>query len=242
MKAIVLIAGVGKRLRTATDDPKCLLKVGGIGLLERYLRWLKNLEVRQTTLAVGYRKDSIINFVRGLNTGMDINFAENPEYTKGSILSLGAAEKALDGDVILMDGDVLFDGRILTRLAQNRGNVIAIDTTHPSTGEEMMVGVDDGRCREMARALSRSYPVQGEAVGFYRFDTAGCLALKTVMTEALVAGRTGIGYEELFTTFFERTPVAPLVIDGLSWTEIDFEEDLRLADRIAAELPAPPPF
>jgi choline kinase len=237
MKAIILIAGVGKRLRGTTDNPKCLLKVNGIPLLERYLRSLASLDVKDIALVVGYKKEKIIEFVKNLDLPVKVLFMENPDFTRGSILSLNRARDLLKGDIVLMDGDVFFDREILGKLIQGKaGNFIAIDTTSKSTGEEVMAGVRNGRILEMSRDLSTTYDMMGEVVGFYRFDDRACTELKVVMEEQLKLGKRDVGYEDIFSFLFQRLEVKPVVIDGLKWTEIDFESDLRLAETLAKEI------
>ena len=60
MKAIILAAGVGKRLWPVTQHkPKCLIEIGGQTLLSRYLESLAAVRIRQATIVVGYKQDMI---------------------------------------------------------------------------------------------------------------------------------------------------------------------------------------
>ena len=169
MKAIILAAGIGKRLRDTTEEPKCLLKINGLTLLERYLGALGKAGILNIVIVVGYRKERIIEFVANLNFPGDIQFFENPDFHKGSILSLYRAVGELSGDVLLMDGDVYFDPDILAGLVNSeQANLVAVDTTSSSTGEEMMVGIKNGQILDIKRKLVGNFDTSGEAVGFYR--------------------------------------------------------------------------
>lgn len=233
MRAIILIAGVGKRLRNITENPKCLLEINGVTLLERYLKALASLGVLDVAMVVGYKKEKITEFVKGLNFRGDMKFIENPDFTRGSILALYQASSQLDGDVILMDGDVYFEVRILERLVRcSEENSLALDTTSFSSGEEMMIGIRDGRVLDMKRNLTGNYDTVGEAVGFYRFNQQACVELKAILEEQFNLGRHDLGYEDILPSLFQRIHVEPVIIDGLKWVEIDFKEDILRAERL----------
>jgi choline kinase len=233
MKTIILAAGVGKRLRSVIDNPKCLLKINGTSLLERYLKALATVNILDVVLVVGYKKEKIIKFADGLNFQGNIKFIKNPDFTKGSILSLYMARDELDGGILLMDGDVYFEPEILKRLINaNQENLIAVDTTSSSSGEEMMVGVKDGRIIDMKRDLMGNYDMVGEAVGFYKFDKQACRELKQILEEQVKSGKHNLGYEDILPLLFQRVYFKPIIVDGLKWMEIDFEEDVIRAENM----------
>jgi len=234
VKAIILAAGVGKRLRSVTENPKCLLKISGVTLLERYLSALERMNVLDVTLVVGYEREKIIEFAKGLNFQGKIQFIENLDFTKGSILSLYQAMSELGGDSLLMDGDVYFEPEVLERLMNpDRGNLVAIDTTSNSYGEEMTVGIKDGRILEMKRNLVGNYDIVGEAIGFYKFDGQACEELREILEGQVRLGEYDLGYEDVLPLLFQRIHFGPIIVDGLRWVEIDFEEDICRAENLA---------
>ena len=233
MKAIILAAGIGKRLKGTTDEPKCLLKISGLTLLERYLGALEKMRILDVVIVVGYRKEKIIDFVTTLNFAGDIKFIENPDFQKGSILSLNRAVGELEGDVLLMDGDVYFEPEILARLVNEEGvNLVAVDTTSKSTGEEMMVGINAGRILDIKWELAGSFDSSGEAVGFYRLGEQASDTLRKILTEHVAAGEHNLGYEDILPFLFQSLNFNPVIIDGLRWVEIDFDEDISRAESL----------
>ncbi|UCH43077.1 MAG: phosphocholine cytidylyltransferase family protein [Dehalococcoidales bacterium] len=233
MKAIILAAGIGKRLRGATGEPKCLLKISGLTLLERYLSALEKAGILDVVIVVGYRQEMIVDFVGKLNFPGGIKFIENPDFQKGSILSLNRAVGELEGDVLLMDGDVYFETEILARLVnEERADLVAVDTTSKSTGEEMMVGINAGRILDIKRELAGNFDTSGEAVGFYRLGAKASTMLREILTEHVEAGEHNLGYEDILPFLFQSLHFRPLTIDGLRWVEIDFEEDIARAESI----------
>ncbi len=235
-KAIILIAGVGKRLSSAQGDPKCLTKINSVALLERYLRALEKINIRDVVLVVGYNKERIITFARGVDFKGSIKFIENPDFTQGSILSLHKASKELDKDALLMDGDVYFEDALLEKFIKiDKENIIVIDTTSSSSGEEMMVGVKNGRVLDMQRHLTADYDCVGEAVGFYKFNRQACQELKKIMAAQIKLKKYELGYENILPILFQKVYFEPVIIDGLKWVEIDFKEDVLRAEKLAKE-------
>ena len=116
MKAIVFLAGVGNRLRSLTDTPKCLIKINNTSLIINYLEILNNLGLKQVTLVVGYQKEKIIHEVGDSYKNLEIKYIENKDYEKGSILTLLSAKDEFDDEVITLDGDIIFDKKILQNL------------------------------------------------------------------------------------------------------------------------------
>ncbi len=100
MQAIILAAGQGNRLAEFNPDarPKCLLEFGGKSLLARQLDSLFRFGIRQSTLVVGYEAEQIIEHVGTLSSRPEVAFVYNPAYTAGSVLSLLAAQDALNSD------------------------------------------------------------------------------------------------------------------------------------------------
>jgi choline kinase len=120
MKAIILAAGVGKRLWEVTQHrPKCLIEIGGRSLLHRYLESLAAIGVRRADIVVGYKQEMIREAVAADSCGVGVTFLVNEEFHRGSISSLWIARSALDDDTIVMDADVLFHRDILRRLVSS---------------------------------------------------------------------------------------------------------------------------
>ena len=189
--------------------------------------------ISDVVLVVGYKKEKITGFVKGLSFQGNIKCIENPDFTKGSILSLYRAKDELNGDVLLMDGDVYFSPEVLNRITQaNQENLVAIDTTSNSSGEEMVVGIKGDRVIDMKRKLCGDYDVVGEAAGFYRFNEQACEELGVILSEQIKSGRYGLGYEDILPFLFQRFHFKPVIIDGLDWVEIDFEEDVLQAENL----------
>ena len=233
MKAIILAAGVGKRLWPVTQHkPKCLIEIGGQTLLSRYLESLASVKIRQATIVVGYKQEMIRAAVGSHCHGVDLSYLVNEEFHRGSISSLWIARTALSDDVVIMDADVLFHREILRRLvASPYENCLLMDDTVKQTGEECMVVVQGDRVVALSKKMPERYDIAGEGVGFLRVRRAdiaqGIGSLKGYIDQ----DRWDMEYEDGLLQYFQDVKVGHEKIGGLPWTEIDFPEDVTKAER-----------
>ncbi len=104
MRAIILAAGRGIRLKQTADDqvPKCLLRFGGMTLLERHLRLLKAAGVDQVVLALGWRHELVEAELDRLEWLPRPEIVLNPRYELGSVLTVHTYRGGADtrGDVL----------------------------------------------------------------------------------------------------------------------------------------------
>ncbi len=231
MRAIVLVAGVGWRLKPHTEaTPKCLLEIGGKTLLRRYLDTLQALGVQEVVLVVGYLKERIRAEVADVPDGLTLRFVENPHYTRGNILSLWYARQEFDDDILIMDGDVLFPQELLARLlAFPEANAIAVDERFRDSGEEQKVLCEDGWVVEVTKRVAGDPRIRGEEVGFLRLSAEAAEVLKSILEEFIDSGKDTLEYEETFRELAVEVPIAVVEVGDLPWVEIDFEEDLARA-------------
>ncbi|MEE9515217.1 MAG: NTP transferase domain-containing protein, partial [Candidatus Brocadiales bacterium] len=106
MRAIILAAGVGKRLKPLTDErPKCLIKIGGKTLLARHLEALEGLGIRDVTFVLGHLKEMILEEIEALSgdRGFRFHYLTNEGYKNGSITSLWTARDKLAEETLVMD-------------------------------------------------------------------------------------------------------------------------------------------
>lgn len=233
MKAIILAAGVGKRLWSFTQHrPKCLIEVGGKTLLARYLEALISVGIGQAVLVVGYKQDMIRDALRIDAHGMDIRCVVNEDYHRGSISSLWEVRGELTDDVLIMDADVLFHREILTRLAKSsHPNALCVDETVSQQNEECMAVIRGGRVVSLSKHVPEEYDFAGEGVGFLKVHKGDLGSLIESVKSHVGKGSWDMEYEDALADFFTQVKVGYEKIGGLPWIEIDFPEDLARAER-----------
>jgi choline kinase len=242
MKAILLAAGIGKRLLPYTEArPKCLIEIGGRSLLARHLDTLSTFdEIDGIVIVVGYRHDQIRDAVTEWKsddtTGLEVTFATNERYAQGSILSLYASRDTLSAhDSVIMDADVLYHRDVMKRLVESPSeHCFLIDDQAEESGEEMMVCIRDGRAMHIARSHHPStqtgWDAKGEGVGFFKLAHKDSGDLLSVIEELLGQGLEKSDYEDALAGFMKKHPCGYVGIGDLPWTEIDFSEDIVAAE------------
>ena len=233
MKAIILAAGVGKRLWPVTQHrPKCLIEFGGRSLIHRYLDVLSGLRVRSAVLVVGYKQEMIRAAVGSEYAGIPVSYLVNEQFHRGSISSLWIARAAFDDDLIIMDADVLFHREILRRLVESRfPNCLLMDETVKQQGEECMVVVEGKRVIALTKHMPLHYDYAGEGVGFLKVRHADTGHMVASLKAHVDRDVWTMEYEDALRDFFQHVPVGHEKIGGLPWTEIDFPEDIARAER-----------
>ena len=250
MRALVLAAGIGKRLAPLTEErPKGLLELGGKSLLARLLDGLQSAGVRETALVVGYRQAQIRTHLGDSHRGMPVRYLENDAYTKGPLLSLwtGRGEFERD-DVVLADGDVLFAPSLLERVVHSaEANVFLGEPDFLDTGEEQNLYLEpasppepeaDRRGERRVVALRRGvmgppaapYEARAEWVGFVKVGRAAGVELAGTLDAFVREGRIEGDYETALDSLLSRHRFMACPTGGLPWIEIDFPQDLQAAE------------
>ena len=233
MNAIILAAGVARRLAPLTDTThKALLPVGGRPVLDRMLSALAAVGIRETVLVVGHCADQVRRLAGARRGAMAIRYVENPAYSKGSVLSLHAARAHLAEPAIVMDADVLFPREFLRRLlAVPAPSALLIDRGFADTGEEVKLYTRGDRVIGLGKKLvPDAWETVGEGIGFFKCGAEAGPEFVRAMDEVIASGDGLNEYEDALHILLQRVHAGWVDVTGLPWTEIDFAEDLRRAE------------
>ncbi len=247
MRAIILAAGRGLRLQQADERqfPKCLLQFGGMSLLERHLRMLRNAGVEDIVLALGFRHDRVEAELDRLHWQPRPEIIVNTRFDLGSVLTVHTVAEALTrgGDVLLMDADVLYDERIAGALVAGAGpvNRVLIDRDFEAGDEPVKLCLSAGVPVELRKQLAPDlqYDTIGESVGFFRFDETGARRLAALVAGYIERDCAHMPHEEAVRDLLrERSQVFDVAdVTGAPWIEIDFPVDvLRAAHEVLPQL------
>ena len=130
MQAIILAAGMGRRLGEYTkDNTKCMVPVNGVRLIDRLLGQLAKQDLKRVVIVVGYQGQALRNYIEETYlqpqtsdiSHLNIEFAENPFYDKtNNIYSLALVkDKLQEDDTLLIESDLIFSDRIIPMIADN---------------------------------------------------------------------------------------------------------------------------
>ncbi|WP_216839142.1 NTP transferase domain-containing protein [Caulobacter sp. S45] len=236
---MILAAGVGRRLGDSHAGPKVLLEFDGVSLLERHLSNLTACGVRRVAMTVGFEAETIQRAVAKLHPRIELSFLTNPRFRNGSLVSLQVQGELLraGGDILLMDGDVLCDARMIARLGQGAAENTLLVDRHLEPGDEPVKlcfrkGAD-GRDRivDFRKQPEHAHDWHGESVGFFRFSAQTAAELADRCDHYVDTGRLDVEYEEAIRDLMLAEPnrFGAVDVSDLPWTEIDFEEDVARA-------------
>jgi choline kinase len=227
--AILLAAGVGRRLGGIHEGPKVLLEFGGHSLIERHLDALTRNGVTEIAVTVGYGAETLRQILAGRADTVD-----NPAYREGSIVSLWVQRARLRSGrpVLLMDGDVLYDSRMIESLLAADGEAVLLVDRELEPGDEpVKVCFRDGLMVDFGKRPEHAHNWHGESVGFFKFSPAMATALADACEAYISAGRIDVEYEEAIRDLMLAQPrrFAYVDVTDLPWTEIDFPSDVEKA-------------
>jgi choline kinase len=241
MRAIILAAGRGMRLQQSDGEqlPKCLMRFGGASLLERHLRLLRAAGVEEIVLALGFRREMVEAELDRLEWSPRPAVVINPQFELGSVLTVHTVADAMTrgGDILLMDADVLYDGRIAGALVAGARpvNRILIDRDFEAGDEPVKVCVKDGVPIELRKRLAPDlqFDTIGESVGFFRFDEQAARRLASLVADYVARDGGTMPHEEAVRDLIlERSQAIEISdVTGAPWIEIDFPIDVTRAEQ-----------
>ncbi len=188
MKAVVLAAGEGKRLRPFTvSRPKVMIPVGNRPILEYVVSALVENGIQDIVLVVGYRKETIMSyFADGKKFGARITYAVQ-EKQLGTAHALSVAKKYLDDDFLVVAGDNLIDSRAVSDLVGHDGGPSLLVTESEIPSKYGVVQVEGDR---VVRIDEKPEGRIGNIIstGIYRFNKE----LYRLVEDGVSAGKIGI--------------------------------------------------
>jgi choline kinase len=233
MKAIVLNAGYGSRLRPTTDElPKCLLPVDADHpVLEVQLRTLARCGIRHVTIMIGYGAEKIEHFLTTHPiASLTVQTSYNPFFaTTNTAVTCWLAIRDMTEDFVLVNGDTLFDAEILRQVlaAPEAPLVMAIDQKASYDTDDMKVTLTTGG---QLKAVGKSLPesqIDGESIGLMAFRADGGAAFRSALETAVREPETlRLWYHDVISRMASTLPVNTVLIKGLWWREIDTPQDL----------------
>ena len=129
MQAIILAAGMGKRLKELTqNNTKCMVKVNGVALIDRMLHQIDRKHLSRIVIVVGYEGQKLIDYIGTLDIQTPIVFIRNEIYDRtNNIYSLALAKDWLcQDDTLLFESDLIFEDAVLDMLVDDSRDTLAL--------------------------------------------------------------------------------------------------------------------
>ena len=242
MQAIILAAGMGKRLGELTKgNTKCMIEVGGETLISRLLRQLDRQHLSRIVMVIGYKAQELRDYLATLPTTTPIEFIENTIYDKtNNIYSLYMAKDYLCAeDTLLFESDIIMEDAVINKLVNNPYPNLALVDKFESWMDGTVVTLDSEN--RILRFIPNSQfryeeiPQYYKTVNIYKFSRDFSTNMYVPFLEAYC---TALGRNEYYEqvlrviTMLDNSGMRALPLSGEQWYEIDDIQDLDIAESI----------
>ncbi|MCR5591628.1 MAG: aminotransferase class I/II-fold pyridoxal phosphate-dependent enzyme, partial [Lachnospiraceae bacterium] len=243
MQAIILAAGMGKRLKALTkSNTKCMVKVNGVTLIERMLGQIAKHDVSKITIVSGYEKEKLKEFIASLDIATTIEYIDNDVYDRtNNIYSLYLAREIMkEDDTLLFESDLIFEDAILDELVSDpRANLTLVDRYESWMDGTCVKLHDDDSIAEFIPGRTFDFRQKDEyfkTVNIYKFSKEFS---RDYYVPFLEAYQSALGQNEYYEqvlrviTVLDKPVIkAKRIKSGQKWYEIDDAQDLDIAESI----------
>ena len=241
MKALILAAGYGKRLRPITDRiPKSMAEVAGTPLLVNALHNLTELGIRQIGIVVGHMADYIRSAIGNKFNGAEIAYYENPRYREtNNIYSLYKALDFFDDDSLMLECDIFYRADLLRELLTGGGVCsILVSPFNPETMDGSVIRAEGDKAMELVlgkwQGEGFDYTNAFKTVNIYKF-TRDFMSRQYAPLIRWYVENVGenIYYEKVLGSliYYRESDIRIVKVPEEMWCEIDNEDDLFRANR-----------
>ena len=245
MQAIILAAGMGKRLGEYTkNNTKCMVPVNGTPLIDRVLRQLAQHDITKVVIVVGYEGKKLMDYLGPERNGLKIEYVNNPVYDKtNNIYSLALAKHKLqDDDTLLIESDLIFDDGMLDLLLDNSYPNLALVAKYESWMDGTMVRIDDDN--NIVNFITKDAFRYSDTASYYKTVNIYKFSKefsRTKYVPFLEAYTKAVGNNEYYEnvlriiSFLNSHDLKALPITSEKWYEIDDKQDLDIAEALFAD-------
>ena len=238
IKAVILAAGEGKRLRPYTNDrPKCMVNINGKSLIDRQIQVLKDKSIKEIVIIGGYKIEKL--------EGKGDRIKKNSRYFETNMVwTLFSCEEELEGDIIISYGDIVYSQNVLETLLTSKSDIaVVIDknwesywrarSSDPLSDAETLKLSKNGNILEIGRRPKSYKEIQGQYIGLMKFTSKGIMHLKNIFHNAKSKGNLldKLVKDAYMTDLLQETIEAGIAVTSVpingEWIEIDTVEDLE---------------
>lgn len=247
MQAIILAAGMGKRLKELTQDrTKCMVQVNGVALIDRMLHQIESRHLSRIVIVVGYEGEKLMKYIDTLGIRTPIVYVQNPIYDKtNNIYSLALAKDYLcQDDTLLFESDLIFEDAVIDQLLDDPRETLALVDKYESwmDGTCVKLGPDDSIASFVPSKNFRFEEAHEyyKTVNIYKF---GRHFSRTHYVPFLEAYSKALGNNEYYEqvlrviTMLDDPEIRAKRLNGQLWYEIDDIQDLDIASSMFAQDP-----
>jgi len=218
VKAIIMAAGIGSRLRQLIGDkPKCLIEAEGVTLISRSVSLLEQRGICDIAVVTGYKSDLIRHELQGR-----VRYFHNPYFeVTNSIASLWLARDTLCNDVILMNADLYYEEEVLDLARSQTESVVMLSDCTRIEAADFRFGVRGNRILKTGNQLSDD-ETDCEYVGIVRIDGSFIGVFRDRLESMIQRGDFRNWWEGVLYSFIgDGIDIFHRDVEGAFWTEVD---------------------
>lgn len=242
MQALILAAGMGKRLKELTaDNAKCMVRVGDETLIGRALKILDRKRLNRIIVVLGYEGEKLREYIQQLGLKTKLEFIDNPVYaTTNNIYSFWLAKEFLQqDDTVLLESDLIFEEGVIDVLLQDKRTSLALVDKRESWMDGTCVTVDASD-RILKFVPGKELDLTGEeqyykTVNIYKFGRKFLLDVYIPFLEAYMSAMgQNVYYETVLGLIIQlkNCELEAKRLEGQVWYEIDDVQDLHIAESL----------
>jgi len=246
MQAIILAAGMGRRLGELTkDNTKCMVPVNGVRLIDRLLCQLEKLPLNRIIIVVGYKGKELREYIKTTHhSPLTIEFYENPIYDKtNNIYSLSLVKEQMqEDDTLLIESDLIVSDRLFNMILDDPYPNLALVAKYETWMDGTMVRLDDDQ--NIVNFISKEAFDYNDVDAYYK--TVNIYKLSRDFSQNkyvpfLEAYTKAVGNNEYYEnvlriiSMLNNHDMKALPIGGEKWYEIDDKQDLDIAEALFAD-------
>lgn len=242
MQAIILAAGMGRRLKELTrNNTKCMVKVNGVPLIDRMLHQIEKQNLSRIVIVVGYEGQKLIDHISELDIKLPVTYVNNPIYDKtNNIYSLFLAREFLcQEDTLLFESDLIIEDSIIDALVQDPRDTLALVDKYENWMDGTCVKLgDDDTIEAFVPGKKFKFEESQEyykTVNVYKFSKQFS---QTHYVPFLEAYSKALGNNEYYEqvlrviTMLDEPVIKAKRLENQLWYEIDDIQDLDIATSI----------
>lgn len=147
MKALILNSGLGSRMGVLTSEhPKSMTEISSREtILSRQLKLIADAGIEEVVMTTGYYDGVLVKYCQSLDLPIHFTFVNNPIYDQTNyIYSIYCARDYLDDDIILMHGDLVFEGEVFDKVVASPVSCMTVSSTLPLPEKDFKAQVVNG--------------------------------------------------------------------------------------------------
>lgn len=236
MKALILNSGLGSRMGVLTSDhPKCMTEIStNETILSRQLKLIAEAGINDVVMTTGYYDGVLVKYCQSLDLPIHFTFVNNPIYDQTNyIYSIYCAKDYLDDDIILMHGDLVFEGEVFDRIVASPVSCMTVSSTLPLPEKDFKAQVVNEMVMKVGVDI---FNEAMEAQALYKLNRDDWKVWLNKIIEFCEADRRKVYAENALNELNGAANIHALDVENLLCAEIDNPEDLAVVSAKLKEI------